>query len=140
LRHGSGRPSAVCAGWDLAGPRAGLNDDSGRSIGRVLVTPRGAADDDDSSIGRVLGAFPSSTSSPVTGDGSPAAGATIAGSSGTGLSGTGMAGTGSSGPGSARLGSARPGDPGPAGSGGGGPGPARSASSPWMKSVKEPLL
>src|SRR5689334_3457655 len=37
-RHGSGRPSAVRTGWDRAGPPAGLNDNTDRSIGRVLVT------------------------------------------------------------------------------------------------------
>src|SRR5215471_15267613 len=142
-RHGSGRPSPARAGWDLAGPPAGLNDSSDRSIGRVLVTPRGEPAGAGGSIGPVLGAF---TSLPLASDVSPADGATIAGSSGTGRSCTDMAGRGSRGPGSAKAGdpglagSATAAGPAPAGSGGGGPAPATSAWSLRMKSVKDPLL
>src|SRR5215470_14208728 len=91
-RHGSGRPSPARAGWDLADPLAGLNDSRDRSIGRVLVTPRGEPAGAGGSTGRVLGVF---TSLPLASDVSPADGATIAGSSGTGRSGTDMAGRGS---------------------------------------------
>ena len=68
LRHGSGRAPAC------------LNDDSGRSIGLVLVTPRGAPGDDDGSMGRVPGTSPSSASSAETGAASPADGGTSTGS------------------------------------------------------------
>ena len=165
-RQGSGKASAARTGWDRAGPPAGLNDNSGSSIGRVLVTPRGEPTGAGWSIDRALEAFTSFTSWPTISDGSPEDGITAAGTSGigpcrTGMSDTGMAGTdprepgpagpGSTGPGSTGPGSTGPGDPGqagsansagpgPTGSGIGGPGPARSAWSPRMKSVKEPLL
>src|SRR5262245_54933154 len=151
-RHGSGRPPAARTGSDSAGPRAGLNDISGRSIGRVLVTPRAEPTGSDRSIGRAPGASAPLPSLPAASDASPTDGAAIAGSSGTGASGTGLPGTDPAGTGSRGPGSTRPGDPGPAGSptstgpgptgsgSGGGPGPARSARSLRMKSVKEPLL
>src|SRR6266566_6257096 len=69
-RHGSGRPSPVRTAWDLAGPVAGLNDISGSSIGRVLVTPRGEPADAGRSIGRVPEVLTSFTSWPATSDAS----------------------------------------------------------------------
>src|SRR6185437_7328539 len=175
-RHGSGRPSAVRTAWELAGPAAGLNDISGSSIGRVLVTPRGEPAGSARPTGWVPGPLASfrlrlatsdasledgTAAAGTSGTGWPGAGPSTVGPSRTGMSDTGMSDTGmlgtdpkkpgSAGPGSTGPAEPGPGDPGPGasansagpgptGAGIGGPGPARSAWSPRMKSVKEPLL